>query len=401
VAQAKEAPEHLPLVEGEARAARVFGTVAPRTSILIPAYNEEAGLGVVLDRLFTVIDDSCEVIVIDDGSTDATGAVAARYPCRLLQHKVNLGKGHAVRAGLAVAQGELVVMVDADNSYPAEEVPRLIDKLKSHDLISGSRIGKASIPPMNRVGNWMLRTAIRRLYGSTVIDPLTGLYASRADVLRRMQLCSDGFGLESEIVIKAARMGLRVHNHAITYCTRRGKSKLNPVKDGYRILRTILAHLALYNPTVTFIAPGLTFLALGVALMLLLILHPLRVGTVEFSFDTMIVAATVALLGSQVTVFGLATNLYACRHWMTTRDAVTNLLLHRRARDWLLWLGLGLVLAGIIWGLWLFTGWIRGGAREFTQTGEAVFVSFLIVIGIQTLFSLAFLALFMSAFRES
>src|SRR5690348_15917052 len=167
---------------------------SPRTSIIVPAYNEEAGLGRVLERIVSITSSAYEIIVVDDGSTDETAAIAARYPCRLLRHKKNEGKGRALRSGIAAARGEYVVVLDSDDTYPVETIPRLVAALGTHDVVSGSRMGKLAIPPMNRVGNWLLRSAIRMLYGSAVTDPLTGFYAARKRLLREMRLSSDGFG---------------------------------------------------------------------------------------------------------------------------------------------------------------------------------------------------------------
>ena len=369
-------------------------------SIVMPAYDEEAGLGLVLERLFSVLDGSYEVIVVDDGSTDTTAAIASQYPCRLVRHERNRGKGRAVKTGIAAAQAESVIVIDADHTYPIEMIPTLARSLVDYDIVSGSRIERALVPPLNRFGNWLLRNAIRRLYGSTVDDPLTGFYAARRHILREMHLSSEGFGIEAEIVIKAARMGLRVLNLPVTYRARKGKSKLNPLTDGYLIMRTILGFLALYNPTITFILPGLLLLLLSFAVLMLLMWHPVQVGGVQFSYDTMIVAATMALLGAQITVFGLASNLYACRYFMAVRDRVTALLLHRHARAWLFGLGLSLMLVGVAWGTRLLVGWTRSGFGIFTRTSEAIFVSFLFILGVQMWFSLAFLGLFMGAFSE-
>ncbi len=368
-------------------------------SIIVPAYNEEAGLGLVLERLFGVIDGSYEVIVVDDGSSDATAAIASQYPCRLLRHRRNRGKGQAVKTGIAAANGEAIVLVDADGTYPIEMIPNLVRGLADYDVVSGSRTKNEAVPPLNRLGNRLLRSAIRRLYGSTVADPLTGLYAIRREALQSMRLSADGFGIEAEIVIKAARMGLRALNLPVAYWARRGKSKLRPLKDGCRILRTILSFLALYNPTITFILPGLTVLSVSLAVLLLLMWHPIQLGAVQLSFDTMLAAATLALLGSQITVFGLAANLYACRHFLAARDAVTDLLLHRNTRTWLFGLGLGLVLGGGVSGMRLLVDWWRSGFGVFTQTPQAIMVSFCFILGAQVWFSLAFLGLFMGAFE--
>src|SRR5579872_6061221 len=87
-------------------------------TIILPAYNEEAALPAVLHGLFEVVDARYEVIVVDDASSDATAAIAGQYPCRLLRHAHNQGKGAAVRTGLSAARGRFVIIMDADNTYP-------------------------------------------------------------------------------------------------------------------------------------------------------------------------------------------------------------------------------------------------------------------------------------------
>ena len=86
-------------------------------TVIVPAYNEEQGLAVVLDKLFQVLDDTYEVIVVDDGSTDPTAEVARRFPCRLVQHEVNKGKGEALKTGFREARSESIIWIDADDTY--------------------------------------------------------------------------------------------------------------------------------------------------------------------------------------------------------------------------------------------------------------------------------------------
>lgn len=217
-----------------------------KNSLIIPAFNEEKGLPVVLNDVFKLIDETFEIIVVDDGSTDGTKEVAKKYPCRLIAHHRNLGKGEAMRTGIREANGENIIFIDADNTYPPEGIIEIAKALEWYDMVLASRkTGKQNIPAFNRIGNAVFRNTIRYLYGFGGYDPLTGLYGIKKAYLSSMRLNSKGFGIESEICIKAARMGLKVKDIHIEYRERLGKAKLNGLKDGYKIFITILRHFPL------------------------------------------------------------------------------------------------------------------------------------------------------------
>lgn len=217
-----------------------------KNSLIIPAYNEEKGLPVVLKDVFSLIDDSFEVIVVDDGSNDKTREVAKIFPCRLISHEKNSGKGVAMKTGIREARGENIIFVDADNTYPPEGIIEIAKALESYDMALASRkMGKGNIPVFNRIGNAIFRNSIRYIYGFKGYDPLTGLYGLKKNYLQTMKINSKGFGIESEICIKAARMKLHVKDIHIQYRERLGNAKLNGLKDGYKIFITIVSHLPL------------------------------------------------------------------------------------------------------------------------------------------------------------
>ncbi len=214
-----------------------------KTSIIIPAYNEETGLPVVLKKVFAIIDNSYEVIVVDDGSIDATREVTSQFPCRLISHETNQGKGQAMKTGIANAQCSNIIFIDADNTYPVEIIPNITHGLEDFDMVVASRVkGQGNIPALNRIGNAIFRGLIS-LSGFRPHDPLTGLYGIKKLHLERMRLRSTGFGIESEIAIKAGRMQLKTLDIPIEYRRRLGKAKLNGLRDGWRILKTIVKEL--------------------------------------------------------------------------------------------------------------------------------------------------------------
>lgn len=201
-------------------------------TVIVPAYNEEVGVAVVLPKIFRVVDSSYEVLVVDDGSKDATGEVAERFPCRVVRHTENMGKGEAIKTGAREARGNSLIAIDADDTYPPEAIPFIANALRTHDMVICSRLrGRGNIPPVNRVGNWIFRTAIRWLYGIPVVDPLTGLWGVRR---RFVDLIAPTvrYAPDAEMAMKAARAGLRIADLPIRYGPRVGVSKLPPLRAG-------------------------------------------------------------------------------------------------------------------------------------------------------------------------
>lgn len=128
-------------------------------TVIVPAYNEEQGLGIVLEKLFQVVDNTYEVLVVDDGSTDQTANVARQFPCRLVQHQSNRGKGEALKTGIRHANGDVVLWLDADDTYPVDPIPETAAALHdSYDLVYTARRGqRGHIPAFNRLGNALFR----------------------------------------------------------------------------------------------------------------------------------------------------------------------------------------------------------------------------------------------------
>lgn len=349
----------------------------------------------VLEKVFQVIDSTFEVVVVDDGSSDQTREEAKRYPCVLVCHETNRGKGEAMKTGIRHARGENVIFIDADDTYPVEAILEIAAALEKYDMVVASRvIGRDNIPTFNRIGNTILRHTIRHLYGFNANDPLTGLYGLKKSHLEKMALHSEGFGIESEIALKAASQGLQIKDIPINYQERIGEAKLSGLRDGYRILRTILSHLSLYSPTLLFIIPGIALFSLGVLLMAALFFQPLMFRGLWLGDHTFALGSLAALAGSQVAMLGFAVKLYALNYKFTIPDLFTRLFSRKHTAKFILAFSIALIVAGIVLGVALVHSWLASGHGAFTRTKEAILVSFLIVFGLQLAFSSSFLSLF-------
>jgi glycosyltransferase involved in cell wall biosynthesis len=221
-------------------------TNKPMTTIIVPAYNEEQGISVVLEKLskITAGISNCEIIVVDDGSSDATAAVAGKFGFKVIRHEINKGKGEAVKTGINAAGGEKVIWIDADDSYPAEFIPQMIESLDQYDIVVCSRkYGQQNIPCFNRIGNFLFRSLIRGIYGYKPYDPCSGLYGAKKHQLVKMNISARRFSIEPEISMKAGRMKLKMLDIPVEYRSRLGETKLNSIKVGFEDMWAIDRHL--------------------------------------------------------------------------------------------------------------------------------------------------------------
>ena len=365
------------------------------TSVILPAYNEAAALPVVLRALQQALGPGDEIVVVDDGSTDETAAVARHYPCRLIQHGRNRGKGAAVRTGLQAARGRYIVVMDADATYPADALPALVGLLATHDLVRCPRQYDAkSMPTINRLGNHLFAVVLRAVHGLEGHDHLSGLFGLRREALHRMRLSAHGFDLEVEINIKAHAYGLRQAELPIAYQERIGAKKLRPLRDGYRILRRVLTLALLFNPLLMFVLPGLGVWAVALVLAALLSSGPLVLSPyLGLSIHSFLVAALGIPLGFQFILFGLAAALFAVELGIPPQPWLVRLC-HYRTRLTLLWVGLAVGLAGGASLVGLTVGWLLSGHGAFTQTEQLVLASVGALWGAQLVGGALFLTVF-------
>jgi hypothetical protein len=213
-------------------------------SAVIPTLNEAQNIGWVIGRLPACVD---EVIVVDGRSTDGTIAAALRVrPDARIVREPAPGKGVALRAGFAQAQGDIIVMLDADGSMEPGEIVRYVAMLEAgYDLVKGSRFlpggGTTDISRVRSLGNFALLVLANRIYGCAFTELCYGFMAFRRSALGRLSLTADGFEIEAQIVAHAIRAGLCVAEVPSFEAVRRsGTSNLRTFRDGTRILRGLV-----------------------------------------------------------------------------------------------------------------------------------------------------------------
>lgn len=220
-------------------------------SVIIPVFNEEVTVGEVVTRTKKTLEKlgiTYEVLVVDDGSYDRSAEIAFRQKATVFR-EYHKGKGFALRCGFNHAKGKFIVTLDADGSHKPEEIPMVLRSLIDGkvDFVVGSRFAdsednKTKIPKINRTGNKLFNKMTGCLTGLKVTDSQSGFRGIRASLIKGMKLGSHGYEIESEMLVKAFRMGARVAEIPISFDQRTvGSSKLDPLRDGVRILYAILA----------------------------------------------------------------------------------------------------------------------------------------------------------------
>jgi glycosyltransferase involved in cell wall biosynthesis len=217
---------------------------ARRVTVVIPAMNEERNIAWVLRGLPAVVD---EVILVDGESIDATVEVARSVrPDITVIGQERPGKGAALRAGFEAARGEYIIMIDADGSMDPGEIELYVETLAAgHDMVKGSRFldggGTDDMELLRRLGNRALLAVGNVLYRRHFTDLCYGFMGFRASALPRLMLESDGFEIETEIVVRAIKADLRITEVPSFELPRRyGESNLNTWRDGRRVLARLL-----------------------------------------------------------------------------------------------------------------------------------------------------------------
>ena len=217
-----------------------------RISFIVPAYNEAASIGEVLERV-AALDRDSQVIVVDDGSTDGTAEIAERHGVQVIRQP-NRGKGAAIRAAIPHVDGEIVVIQDADMEYDPAEVPMLVEPIErgAADVVYGSRLSggrpQRAYFFWHMVGNRFLSLLTGVLYNTTLSDMETGYKAFRVEVLRSLDLRQDDFAIEPEITAKVCKRKLRVYELPISYYGRTyAEGKKITWRDGFKAVWVLLS----------------------------------------------------------------------------------------------------------------------------------------------------------------
>jgi glycosyltransferase involved in cell wall biosynthesis len=370
---------------------------SPEVSIVMPCLNEEASIGVCIEKARTACEKfgiDAEIVVSDNGSTDKSVEIAQSLGARVV-HQPEKGYGNAYMKGFAEARGKCIVMGDSDNTYDFSEIDRFLEPLRNgYDLVMGSRfkgqILPGAMPWLHQyIGNPILTGILNLFFRAGISDAHCGMRAFTKEAYERMHLQTTGMEFASEMVINASKAGLKIAEVPITYHPREGESKLNSFQDGWRHLRFML----LYSPDWLFMIPGTVLFVLGLLLLVGLFAGPVTIGKAYFGAHYVVLGSLLAILGFQIVNLGVFAKVYALTEHFETGD-------HLVERLWQVFnlergslLGILVFLIGLIVNLVILAEWINSGFGALSRLHESIMAITLMVIGSQIVFSSFFLSI--------
>ena len=225
-------------------------------SIVIPAYNEEDAIATQIKSIQTVMNKTAwryEIVVVNDGSTDGTAERANIPDVKLLSFPVNRGYGASLKTGITTARSELIVIIDADGTYPSEAIPEMLARSDKYDMVVGSRVGENVNIPFNRKqAKWFLRLLASYLSGKHIPDLNSGLRVFKKSIVEQFyNILPSGFSFTTTITLAFLCNEFLVYYHPINYFKRVGSSKIQPT-HAYNFLLLILLTIVYFNPLKNF-----------------------------------------------------------------------------------------------------------------------------------------------------
>lgn len=279
-----------------------------KVAVLIPCYNEAKPIGNVVADFRAALPDA-DIYVYDNNSTDDTAEVA-RAAGAIVRTETQQGKGNVVRRMFADIEADVYVMVDGDNTYEAAAAPALVDKLvdETLDMVSGCRVTdiEEAYRPGHRFGNWMLTRLVATIFGKRTKDMLTGYRVFSRRFVKSFPALSRGFEIETELTVHALELRMPIADVETAYIDRLpgSDSKLNTIRDGFRILRMIILLVKEERPFALFGGIGALLGLISLILGGPIVVEFIQTGLVP-RFPTAILAAAIMVIAVLAMMSGL------------------------------------------------------------------------------------------------
>lgn len=364
-------------------------------SVVMPCLNEEKTVGICVEKAVKTLKRlgiKGEVVVSDNGSKDRSVAIAKKKGARVVSQPKR-GYGNAYLKGFEEAKGKYIIMADSDDTYDFTDLKRFILPLREgYDMVMGTRlkgtIEKDAMPWLHKyIGNPFLSWFLRMLFKTKISDAHCGMRSFTKEAYKRMHLKTTGMEFASEMVINAAKAGLKIKEIPITlHANKDRRPHLNSIRDGWRHLRFMMQ----YSPYHLFFIPGLALLLAGIALFSsLIIFFPLQVGDAILGPNTAVLGSLLAITGFQVLLFGFFAKVHYFRISYFDRPKGTI----KKINDFFtlekgIFIAGILIAAGFIVNLFVLIDWIRNDLGELglVSTIDTITGATLMILGIQLAF---------------
>ena len=258
--------------DGASHPMRRVSDQRPAYSVVVPCYNEEGGIRDTVGKLETVTGPAgAEIIIVNDGSSDETRSVLdglvgedPRRELRVVHNERNLGYGAAIKTGVRRARSDLIVIIDADGTYPCDRIPDLVEEANRADMVVGARPGGGDPRAfLRRIAKSVLRAHCSWLVGQRIPDMNSGLRVFRKSAFKQFfKILPDGFSLTTTLTVAMMRNRYSVAFEPISYAERVGRSKIRPVRDTLGFIQLIL-RTGMYFAPLRVLSPLVAFLGLG------------------------------------------------------------------------------------------------------------------------------------------
>jgi len=244
-------------------------------SVVIPAFNEQGSI----QRTITCIQDmaqsvdyAVQIIVVDDGSTDRTLEVLEQYSVDVIKNEMNRGYGFSLKTGIREAKYDIVVISDADGTYPIDKIPDLITEYSDHgcDMVVGARTGETvNIPFVRKPAKWFITGLANYLTDTQIPDLNSGLRVMKKSIVEKFAgILPDGFSFTSTITLAMLTNDYVVHYIPVNYYKRDGKSKIRPLYDTLNFIQLVIRSVMYFNPLKVFLPLSGFFFLTGTVLFL-------------------------------------------------------------------------------------------------------------------------------------
>lgn len=355
-------------------------------SLVFPCKDEEETIGICISKVKKFKD--MEIIVVDNNSIDDSAKMARNAGAKIIKEQIQ-GYGAALKRGFLEANGDYVIMCDADDTYDLKELPKLMKYANTgkYDIVMGQRkyLSGDVMTLTHKIGNNILSAVLRTFYKIKVKDSHSGFRIIKREALERMRLQTDGMDLASEMLMQAAFLNMSVKEVPIHYYARKGESKLRSIPDGWKHLRLML----LYSPNNLYLIPGLLLMVLGMIPLIALMFGPVKFLGISFRVHPMFLGSMMIIVGYQILMLWLYTRIYI--HNIFPDKLILRILAKLKLEQGVI-LGILLTLLGVSINLWILFLWLS------TQYGKidirwSIIGLTIMILGIQTFFASFYLSI--------